>query len=133
MKCYYRVLKAANPQDAFVNVNLFDDGLHADNAAGDHEFGAALPAQANGAIVEFYVESTDGTLTRTWPPAALNAAVPPAFLTNDASPHCLYQVDNSVWTQPQPMYRIIMSKVEGDAFDAAAVDLGETYIDQFVR
>lgn len=124
-KCYYRVLKAANPQDAFVSINLFDDGLHADNAAGDHEFGAALPAQANGAIVEFYVESTDGTLTRTWPPAALNTAGN-AFLANDASPHCLYQVDNSVWTQPQPIYRIIMSKVEGDAFVAASYNTAET-------
>ena len=31
-----------------------------------------------------------------------------------------------MWTQPQPLYRIIMSKVEGDAFVAASYNTAES-------
>jgi hypothetical protein len=45
---------------AFSAAAMVDDGLHGDTLPGDGIFGASLPVQAAGTVVEFYV-SRDGT------------------------------------------------------------------------
>ena len=59
VKLHWRVCAAASPytDPAFTVTQMFDDGAHADGLAGDSTFGVLLPAQANGAIVEFYFEA----------------------------------------------------------------------------
>ena len=44
-------------------VPMYDDGLHGDGAAGDHVYGAQIPALANGTPVSYYVTANghDGT------------------------------------------------------------------------
>ena len=115
-------LAVATPA-AFTSVQMFDDGLHSDGAPNDGEFGGALPAQAAGSIVEFYVTASDGTLTRAWPAPALSANGTPR--AQDASANCFYQVDTEAWTGNQPIYRLIMSEPEGTAFVATTYDTGE--------
>ena len=38
---------------------MYDDGLHGDGAAGDHVYGAQIPAEAVGTTVSYYVTATD--------------------------------------------------------------------------
>jgi hypothetical protein len=56
--------------DAEVPVQMYDDGLHGDGAAGDHVYAATIPASASsvGQMVRWYVTAADG-LGRTgrWP------------------------------------------------------------------
>ena len=98
---------------SFTQVAMLDDGLHGDGAAGDGVFGATLPAQANNAIVEYYVRAADsGGHARTWPA--------PAGFTGSQSANLLYQVDNTydrtvAWTPgSQPVYRLIMEAADRD-------------------
>src|SRR5262245_22857642 len=77
----------------FVSVQMFDDGMHNDGAAGDGIFAATLPAQVNETVVEFYISATDSSFnSRTWPAPALNDSGVPAQEAN-----ALYQVDDSVY------------------------------------
>ena len=47
---------------------MLDNGSGVDKHAGDGIFSAAIPPQANGTIVEFYVQATDQAAnSRTWP------------------------------------------------------------------
>jgi hypothetical protein len=89
---------------SFNSTQMFDDGAHDDGTAADGIFGAILPAQPNGAVVEFYLTARDleGHL-RTYP-----AYVPSSVRTANL----LYQVDNSTYSGSQPLYRIIMRENE---------------------
>jgi len=94
---------------AFTSVPMPDDGLHDDGAANDGIVAATIPAQANNAVVEFYVEATDSDgLTRTWPASAHN--------TNGATLgqvcNALYQVDDAPYTGVYPLYKLVMTEVE---------------------
>jgi hypothetical protein len=96
---------------SYLAVPMLDDGLHGDKKAGDGVFGGRIPAQANGKIVEFYVEARDaGGKVRTWPAPSLIDGVPQQ-VTN-----ALYQVDGSfqpTWTPGSfPIYYIIMTEME---------------------
>ncbi|MHA3772540.1 lamin tail domain-containing protein [Verrucomicrobiota bacterium sgz303538] len=92
----------------FSSAAMFDDGLHGDAAAGDGVFGAALPAQPTGTIVEFYVEATDAANhTRTWPAPALDENGTTAQTAN-----CLYQVDDTVYAGAMPIYRLVMKAAD---------------------
>lgn len=98
---FYR-LDAASP-GAFTSVTMHDDGTAGDVTAGDGVWTAIIPPQANNAIVEYYVSATDGVKTRTWP-AATNLGVQGANL--------LYQVDDTVYTGTQPLFKLIMTANE---------------------
>ncbi len=107
---YYRV---DQQQTAFTSLPLFDDGNHGDGSAGDHVYGTRIPAQADKAIVEFYIEARDaGALQRTWPaPVDVDGTLQQAA-------NALYQVDGSFdgdtsW-QPgsPPIYTLIMTENE---------------------
>jgi hypothetical protein len=90
---------------------MFDDGAHGDGSANDGEYGAVIPVQTNGAVVEFYVSATDaGNKTRTYPPAGRNLAGSGFVQAANA----FYQVDEEVWANHYPIYRII-----GTAADVA--------------
>ena len=46
-----------------VTVTMYDDGLHGDGAAGDGVFGAAVPKQLGGVIVNYSITATDSNGT----------------------------------------------------------------------
>ncbi len=102
------------PAADWTDVAMSDDGLHNDGAANDGNFAAALPAQANGTVVEFYVTSRDAeNNTRTWPTPTLDLA----GTTLAQNANCLYQVDTQPWTDNRPLYRLIMTGADAYAFD----------------
>lgn len=89
--------------ESFSQMPMFDDGAHGDGAAGDSVFGAQLPAQKNGAVVEFYVQASDERIARTWPQIAYGSGQQLA--------NCLYQVDD----EPEsdlPRYRLVVTAAE---------------------
>ena len=99
----------ANNTDPFQTAPMFDDGAHGDGLAGDGQYGATIPAQANNAIVEYYVSATDsGARTRTWPGPTEAGGVQGA--------NALYQVDDAFtanWQSGnQIMFRLIMTEDE---------------------
>lgn len=99
--------------DPFAPVQMFDDGLHNDGAAGDGVFAATLPAQLNETVVEFYIMATDSASnSRTWPAPVLDEFGNPAQAAN-----AIYQVDDSAYTGTQPFYRIIMTEAERQQFE----------------
>jgi hypothetical protein len=51
-------------------LTMYDDGLHGDGAAGDHVYGAQIPATANGTTVSYYLSATDNTGITAVDPAA---------------------------------------------------------------
>jgi hypothetical protein len=100
-----------NPTDYNI-VPMFDDGNHGDGNSNDGLYGAQLPAQADGTIIEFYVEAEDMLgHHRTWPAPSLIDGQPQQ-VTN-----ALYQVDGGfnpeIWKPgSQPLYYIIMTEAE---------------------
>ncbi|MBW8040575.1 MAG: hypothetical protein FVQ85_11300 [Planctomycetes bacterium] len=101
-----------NPAD-YNKLTMYDDGAHDDDDPGDGEYGAQIPAQPDGTIIEFFIEARDaGFYFRTWPP--------PSFI--DGSPeqvtNALYHVDDSFdpeadWDPgSQPIYYLIMTGME---------------------
>ncbi|MEO6246653.1 MAG: lamin tail domain-containing protein [Opitutaceae bacterium] len=108
---------------SWTSAPMFDDGAHDDGAAGDHVFGAGLPAAADGTIMEFYISATDGTRARTWPAPALNSASPRDPLVAEQSQNCLYQVDNKIYTGTMPVYRVVMKSA--DRTTLTEINLGD--------
>jgi len=99
--------------DSYSRLAMFDDGAHNDGAADDGIYAAAIPAQQDGTIIEFYVEAQDaGSNSRTWPAPSIIDGIPEQ-VTN-----ALYQVDNAfdgdVSWRPgrQPIYYLIMTEME---------------------
>jgi hypothetical protein len=84
MTLYWRIAGAAS----FTTANMVDDGTGDDASANNGNYTATLPPQADRAVVEFYVESSDqGGKSRQWPKFAMPSNQP---LTN-----ALYQVSDS--------------------------------------
>jgi len=100
----------------FLNSLMFDDGLHGDGLAGDGLYGFTLPAAPHRAVIEFYVSASDsaGNL-RTWPAPA--AAAPDQGGPPAQSANALYQVDDSVYSGSQPVYRLVMTESERVEFE----------------
>jgi len=93
----------------FAVMPMFDDGAHEDGAANDGVFGTTIPAQANNAIVEFFVQATDmdGHM-RNWPAPALDTDGAPLGQVANA----LYQVDDSTYSGTFPVYKLIMKDAD---------------------
>ncbi|MDP3069819.1 MAG: lamin tail domain-containing protein [Opitutaceae bacterium] len=106
----------------WTTVAMFDDGAHNDGLAGDNVFGARLPAEADGSIVEFYITATDGGRARTWPAPALNNAAQGDPFVAEQSQNCLYQVDNKAYFGAIPLYRLILKAA--DRATLASINLG---------
>ncbi|MHC4745344.1 MAG: lamin tail domain-containing protein, partial [Planctomycetota bacterium] len=100
-----------DPND-YNDVPMYDDGAHGDGLAGDGIYGAEIPPQGDGLVIEFYVESADAAAnTRTWPAPSMMFGEPQQ-VTN-----ALYQVDDafnlSTWTAgDQPTYYLVMTAME---------------------
>ncbi len=98
------------PND-YSRLTMFDDGAHGDETAGDGVYGAEIPPQQNGTIIEFYIEATD---------AAGNSRTQPAPSIVDGTAeqitNLLYLVDDSfeLYWKPgnQPVYYLIMTEAE---------------------
>ncbi len=96
---------------AYSTAAMLDDGLHGDGIAHDGVYGATLPVQTTGSVVEFYVSAADtGNRTRTWPG--------PSQPTNTQLTNCLYQVDDSTAAYSQPLYKLIMTGAENSEMTA---------------
>lgn len=100
-------------QKFYRDVTMFDDGAHGDGGAGDGVYGASIPAQQDGVIVEFYIEAIDNKSNqRTWPLPSMMDGVPEQ-VTN-----ALYLVDDSFtadeyWAPgSQPIYYLIMTEMD---------------------
>src|SRR5438477_482721 len=69
---HWRVDGAAS----FTSVSMHDDGLNGDALAGDNIWTGRIPAQHNNTVVEYYISSSDGITTRTYPaPAYSNSSL----------------------------------------------------------
>ena len=91
---------------------MFDDGAHNDGVADDGLYAATLAPQANGTIMEFYVQAMDPAgLTRTWPAPAWETNNTFAQLAN-----ALYQVDDESSATNMPFLRLIMTGTERAVF-----------------
>jgi len=94
-------------------VRMFDDGAHDDGRAGDGVYAAQIPAQPDGAVVEFYVQVSDADANRrTWPaPSIMDGRF--EQITN-----AFYQVNGLFsrgfgWTPgSQPIYYVIMAETD---------------------
>ena len=98
---------------SYTTVSMADDGQNGDGQAGDGVYGATIPAQANEAVVEFFITASDaGAKTRTWP-AACDVDGTPQQVAN-----MLYQVNDSFATETawnpgkQPVYYLVMTEAE---------------------
>ncbi len=90
----------------FVSQPMADDGQHGDGLPGDGLFGALLPPQPAGAIVEFYLEARDDSQqTRRYPDVIAPTDSP-------RTANLLYQVDPEDYTGHQPIYRLILTEIE---------------------
>ena len=98
---FYRVDGTAG----FLSVPMFDDGAHGDGLAGDNLFGAVIPAQPDGTIIEFYLVAKDAEGNeRTYP-----KVVPSG---NERTANLIYQVSNELVGGSQPTYRLVMTTAE---------------------
>ena len=52
----------------FIEVEMFDDGLHNDGAAGDNVYGANIPAHAKGTLVSWYITASDDLPSQSYFP-----------------------------------------------------------------
>ncbi|MDA1275028.1 MAG: lamin tail domain-containing protein [Verrucomicrobia bacterium] len=99
------------PPPPFTPIIMTDDGSNGDASAGDLIFSAILPAHANNTVVEFYITAVDARgNSRAWPAPAIAAADgqgPAGQVVN-----ALYQVDDTVYSGAQPLYKIIMTEAE---------------------
>jgi hypothetical protein len=95
--------------ELFNSAAMFDDGRHGDGAAGDGVYGAVLPPQADRTVVAFYVQAAgDGGQVRTWPA--------PVDAQGAQGANALYQVDDSVYSGGQPIYRLVIPQAEWRAW-----------------
>jgi hypothetical protein len=95
---------------------MFDDGGHNDGVAGDKTFAATIAPQTNDAVIEFYVQAVDAqNHTNTWPAPARNENAVYGQFAN-----ALYQVDDRVYSFPQPLYKLIMTEAERQERDQIA-------------
>ena len=98
---FYRNATTASPP-AFSSVAMIGDGRG--------QWSAVLPPMSDQSIREFYIQATDGTLTRTFPAAT----------TEGQTANCQYQVDNAVPSLSDATYRLTLTKAENDAFNNAS-------------
>ncbi|MBI4602951.1 MAG: lamin tail domain-containing protein [Planctomycetes bacterium] len=95
-----RLFHRAAGDPSFTQVDMLDDGLSGDGAAGDALYGATLPSRAAGTVVEFFVEAEDADgQVRLVPPEA------PGMCN-------LYLVDDPPADLGVPAYRIVMTPAD---------------------
>ena len=104
---FYRNASTITPP-SFTALTMFDDGAHNDGVSGDKFFAATIPALPTETVVEFFVQAVDlDGNTNQWPAAAFNE-----FNVSTNAANANYQVDDSVYAFPQPLYKLIMTETE---------------------
>ncbi len=99
-------------------VSMFDDGLHDDGLSGDGNYAGAIPAFADGVIVEYFVEAVDALGNVRTLPAPCDVDGVDQQVANR-----LYQVDDSydpamLWqASDMPVYYIIMTEAERERLE----------------
>jgi len=94
---YFRLDGVAGP---FSRVPMLDDGAHYEGAAGDGVYGALLPPQPQGTILEFWIRAADNTMqTRDIP-------------TTAPLQNFLLQADNEDFSATSPTYRVVMKAAD---------------------
>lgn len=104
----WRIDSLTSSNTPFSSASMADDGTHGDGLASDGIYGAVLPAQPPGTVVEFFIQASDKEgHQRTYP-----QFTPPTDSFRTAN--LLYQVDIPAFTYSgaQPFYRIIMTEIE---------------------
>lgn len=92
----------------FEQTDMLDDGLQDDGKPENFVYGATIPPQPNGTIIEFYIQASDEVRTRTWPKNT-------NFNPSERGANCLFMVtDTSLDTSNVPSYRLIMTQAEYD-------------------
>ncbi len=89
---------------------------------GTGKFSATLAAKADKTLIEFYVQASDGALTRTWP----------APTTEGQNANCVYQVDNEVMNLTDAYYRVTMTAAENAAFEGVSTSSDRQFNQTFV-
>ena len=89
------------------------------DANGDGDLDAVIPAQANLAVIEWYISATDGTNTRTWPAPARTSDIGVLPQTFGQVTNALLQVDNAfspthdfTAAGNQPVLRMVLTNAE---------------------
>jgi hypothetical protein len=110
-----QVFYRAGGTGAFQSVPMFDDGNHGDGMDEDGVYAGTIPAQANDAIIEFYVRASDaGNNARTWPA--------PTDTSGTQGANAMYQVTNTVESTTMPLFRLIMTPAEVSRFNGSNGD-----------
>lgn len=92
----------------FQQTPMLDDGLQDDGKANNLVYGATIPPQPNGTIIEFYIQADDEVRTSTWPRHT-------NYNPSERGANCLFLVmDTSLDTSHVPSYRLIMTQAEYD-------------------
>jgi hypothetical protein len=119
---FYRIASIAKPAE-FSQVSMLDDGTQNDGLAGDGRFGVILAELPHRTVVEFYVQATSDTgPARTYPPPSRDRFGIEAQYAN-----ALYQVDNSSYSGPQPVYSLVLT--ETDRASLASLPQSDPYSD----
>lgn len=106
VRLHYRIDSLTPPP--FRSLAMNDQGLDGDLAAADHIYSVTLPPAPDGAVIEYYIEATDGLgQSRSWPAPARQ------FDGSFAqSANALLQIDDAPYSSPQPLYKLIMTEIE---------------------
>ncbi|MBI4582927.1 MAG: lamin tail domain-containing protein [Planctomycetes bacterium] len=104
---------AGSPPPPFAVIVMLDDGLSGDGTAGDGVYGASLPGQPNGAVVEFFIEAED---------AAGNVQVIPSTAPAQNN---LYLVASAPPSLGVPLYRLIMTPADRSILETRDVRSNE--------
>ncbi len=89
-----------DPSPSYSSVVMTDDGTGGDAVAGDGTYSATIPGQANGTMVAFYVQATDGSA----------APATATFPTDAPVRECLARVGEVQPTGNFPVYRLWMTQ-----------------------
>ena len=107
---FYRVNAATPP--AFTPTAMFDDGGHGDGGPGDGIYGVLLNGLQNNNLIEYYIQAEDAqSRSRTWPAPAINASDLGSGSLGQAA-NAMFQVDDTTYSGPSPLYKIIMTAAE---------------------
>jgi hypothetical protein len=89
-----------DPSSTYSTVVMRDNGTGGDAVAGDGIWSATIPGQAAGAMIAFYIQATDDTIS----------AATATFPSNAPTRECLIRVGELQPTGNYPVYRIWMTQ-----------------------
>ncbi len=78
-----------NAGQGYIDVQMLDDGLSNDGAAGDNVFGGTIPAMDKGTYVSWYLEASDDAPSTSYYPTE-GSASPLSYIVTDWTPVEVY-------------------------------------------